>query len=228
MIEKKDIYFKQKALFNPHDRANQRKIIVYGAGSIGSHVVVGLAKCGFKDITVIDFDTIEESNLPAQFYNQTQSHVESMKVSSLYNMVKTMVGNEIIPIQDKITEKSNLNIQNGTIHILAFDNIEGRKIVLDKLKDYPVHLIDGRIGGFNIEKYYINMLDENTYREYAKTLEGEFSELECGEKALWSVNSLIASKIIADVIKLTKGIKPTYEYKTNILDDLAIVRKEVK
>jgi len=43
-----------------------KPVTVIGAGGIGAATVVALAKTGFENITVYDFDTIGEHNLPNQ------------------------------------------------------------------------------------------------------------------------------------------------------------------
>jgi len=196
-----DIYFKQAKLFNPHQNEHM-KVFVYGAGSIGSHVVMGLAKIGISNITVYDFDSVEAANIPAQFYGPDAS---GLKVYELAKLTKQLTGVDITPMNGKIDEGFQPDITYNTIHILAFDNIEARRIVFEKLKDYPVHLLDGRIGGFNWEKHYCRCDNQHDWKQYSKSLDGTFAELECGEKCLWPVNSMIASKIVADVVKLSKA-----------------------
>jgi len=216
-----DIYYKQKKLFNPHN--NFSKIHIYGVGSIGSHVAVGLAKIGIKDITVYDFDTVEEANIPAQFYSVGQ---KGKKVEEIAKIIDIFTDIKINPISIKIDESFKPDLSLNSIHILALDNIEIRKLLYNKLKDYPVWLIDGRIGGFNWEKYSLR-LDGKNSNEYAITLEGAFSDAECGEKCLWAVNSLISSKIVADVIKIAiKRENICYMVKGNIMGETLIIKRE--
>ena len=221
-----NIYFKQKNLFDPHDKGSLQ-IHVYGVGSIGSHIVAGLTKMGMDNITIYDYDNIEIDNLPAQFYpyNKVVEDNEP-KVKALQSFIKEFVGVEITTIQEKITENTALSIDYNSIHIVCFDNIEGRKNIFNTLKGFPVHYIDGRIGAFNLEKYYLlmNGKDEDL-DNYSNSLEGEFTPLSCGDKTLWSVNSMLASKIIADVIKISKGMEVTKEFKSTLMSDLAISKK---
>ena len=232
-----DIYAKQRLLLDPNDsEIADKRIIVYGAGSGGSHITMGLCKLGFKNIQVIDFDTIEPTNLPAQFYpschydssgtlTETDYNANKIfKVNVLKELCKQMTGTDIEIRNEKLDEKSILEYAKDTIHIMAFDSIEARKMIFNNLKGYPLHYIDGRTGGFNYEKYYIYMTNEEAIKEYEKTFEGTFSDLKCGEKCLWALNLADSSKTLADVIKITKGLVPTFFFKSHLLSDINMVR----
>jgi len=214
-----DIYYKQKLLYDPIK--DQPEIFVYGCGSIGSHVIIGLAKTGFKNITIYDYDIVEDSNLPAQFYKITD--IGNKKIDAIRNIAISMIPDINIEAENiKINSEFNPNVSKDSIHILCFDNIKARKILTKSLLDFPVFIIDGRIGAFNVEKYSFLGTDKDQYKKYFKTLEGKFSELKCGEKTLWPVNSYIASKIIVDVLKYIKNEKTRFSHITNIKGDIIL------
>ncbi|XP_046663163.1 SUMO-activating enzyme subunit 2 [Homalodisca vitripennis] len=63
---------------NLQERVNNAKVLVVGAGGIGCELLKNLVLTGFKDIEVIDLDTIDVSNLNRQFLFHKQ-HVGKSK-----------------------------------------------------------------------------------------------------------------------------------------------------
>ena len=58
---------RHRELFNPENFNTPIHII--GVGATGSWLALGLAKLGLSNITVWDFDSIEEHNIANQAYN---------------------------------------------------------------------------------------------------------------------------------------------------------------
>ena len=61
-----------------------RKILIIGAGGIGSHLIPALARTNWYDITVFDPDIVETKNITYQNFTEAQvgmSKVEAMALS---------------------------------------------------------------------------------------------------------------------------------------------------
>jgi sulfur carrier protein ThiS adenylyltransferase len=51
-----------------HQRIKQTRIGIAGVGGLGSQVAIALARCGVGGLTLVDFDSVEPSNLNRQQY----------------------------------------------------------------------------------------------------------------------------------------------------------------
>ena len=60
--------FKRQTSIIDNDKLGFTKILIIGAGSIGSYTTLALSKMGAVLLTVVDFDEIEEHNIPNQFF----------------------------------------------------------------------------------------------------------------------------------------------------------------
>lgn len=223
-IDNQYIFSKQELLYNPKE--HNPTIFVYGLGSGGSHLTIALAKTGITNITVYDFDFVELDNIPAQFYTVQQGRTKMLKTLATAENVKNLTNLDIQTENVKIDDNFQPQVIRDSIHVLAIDNIETRKLLANKLKGFPVHVIDGRIGGFNYELHYFRADNQKQTEDYLKTLEGSFAELRCGEKCLWALNALTASKTVANIIKLTKEKPPSLMTNGHLLTETVLEKKQ--
>ena len=107
------------------------RIHIVGCGSVGSTVAENLARCGVKNFTLWDFDTVESHNVANQMF--TQKDIGRLKVDALKDILV-----EINPdIEDTIQLKPkgwNGKMMSGHI-FLCVDNIELRKEIVEKHMD---------------------------------------------------------------------------------------------
>ncbi|KAL4955438.1 hypothetical protein BDW69DRAFT_119482 [Aspergillus filifer] len=132
------------------------KILVIGAGGLGCEILKNLALSGFKDIHVIDMDTIDISNLNRQFLFR-QSDIGKPKAEVAASFVEKRVkGVKITPFVGKIQDKDEDYYLQFKIIVCGLDSIEARRWINSTLvgmvdMDNPESLkplIDGGTEGF--------------------------------------------------------------------------------
>ena len=128
MIEENNIsYMRQTDIFNPINQIFN--IIILGAGSLGSIITFNLAKLGFNNIEVYDFDIVKNFNIPNQIYRIKD--INKSKVEALSEIIEEFcnVKINIKNIKVDLTTKFSNSLNN--IFILTFDTLEERKIFLN-------------------------------------------------------------------------------------------------
>jgi len=179
------------------DLSKIKAVGIIGAGSIGSWTALSLAKMGVEDITVWDFDTIEEHNGPNQMYKVEDDG--RPKVEALFDIIKEFAGTEIH------CECSKYDGTKKPLMICGVDDIEVRRDIFEDYIDnkYGIDRYwDARMGGEMATIISINpksMTDSKRYKESLFTRE-ETHELPCGERSVVYNNEWIGS-FIANQVK---------------------------
>ena len=135
------------------------RVLVVGAGGLGSPALLYLAAAGVGTIGIVDFDSVEESNLQRQIIHDEPS-VGMSKVESAQRKVKSL--NRFIKVQ---VHKEELSIENGEqilsdydVVIDGSDNFATRYLINDLgvVLGKPVIFgsvfqFEGRLSVFNVE-----------------------------------------------------------------------------
>lgn len=181
-------YHRQLGIISP-ERLNI-PIVIVGAGSVGSFVATIISKMGCEDITLVDFDTVENHNIPNQLYKT--SDIGRPKVDAAFDTIKEFTDIEIKNKNEKFDFKSYKKIT-----VVAVDSMEVRKKIFERSKkDINVDfLIDVRIGGELMDVYSFRPIVVKEAREYEKTLfsDEDASPIKCTEKTIVYNVTMVAS-----------------------------------
>lgn len=128
---------------------SRSKVIIIGAGGIGSTVILYLAGAGIGRLDILDYDIVEESNLHRQIIHiEEGSKLKEYKAESACKRIKLLNSN----IQTKaiITKLTYLNaieiFQEYDVIIDATDNYEARYSINDACVQLKKPLISGSAG----------------------------------------------------------------------------------
>ena len=164
-------------------------IHIIGCGGIGSWTALLLAKIGCPDISVYDNDIVEEHNTASQFFKETDKG--KYKRNALQSNVLNQTGIKIKP-KENLDEE---NITEGLI-IIAIDSMQERIRLANIYKNKNIYIIDGRMGGLQLEIYCCNA------STYVATLinPNEISHESCTAKAI-CFNCAIIGGLITNFVR---------------------------
>ncbi|RLT28078.1 MAG: molybdopterin-synthase adenylyltransferase MoeB [Chloroflexi bacterium] len=122
------------------------KVLIIGAGGLGSPVAIYLALAGVGTIGIVEFDTVDLSNLQRQLLHQTEDIGKSKLLSAKeslhsYNPNVQVIGHEFPLTSDNAMEV----IQQYDIIVNGADNFATRYLVNDAAYLLGKTLVDGSI-----------------------------------------------------------------------------------
>jgi len=175
------------------------QIRVIGAGGIGSWSTLSLAKLGFKRIEVVDFDTVDEVNIPSQVFSMSQ--VGKPKVTALYDVVKLLTDTAIVEKQERYAELLPCDIL-----IVAVDNMAVRKQIAEDLLGGRLTarwIVDARMA---IETGIIKPYNHETVKRYLNDLytDEQAASEPCTNKAIAYTTLVIAGLVSKTVCMLLR------------------------
>ena len=131
------------------DRLSQSKVVVIGAGGLASPVLTYLAAAGVGTITLMDHDTVSESNLNRQFLYQ-EKDIGNSKAQIAKEVLSSLnPGITIHKIIGKLNQNNIKEIIEGADAVVdCVDNIETRIIVNQGCLEENIPFVEGGVNGF--------------------------------------------------------------------------------
>ena len=164
MFERLEILIGKKAL----QAIKKQKILLIGLGGVGSYALEALIRNGFSNITVIDYDKIDITNLNRQLIT-TSKNIGTSKVIAAILRAKEINPDIKIDGQDMrlTTENIDMILKLDYDYIIdACDSLEVKFALMEKSLHYRYKLIScmGTAKKLNPQKLEITTL-EKTYND---------------------------------------------------------------
>lgn len=184
------------------------KVLVVGAGGLGSPVIQYLAASGIGTLGVVDFDRVELHNLNRQVIH-TESQVGKAKVDSAHRFVRSLNSHiDFIPIDKKITAcNAEAVIKDFDIVVEGSDNFTTRYIVNDACVALEKPLVYGSIFGFEGQLAVFNYKGSKNLRDIFPEVPPPEDVPNCDSNGvLGPLPGTVGSLMAMQVLKMITGL----------------------
>lgn len=147
------------------EELGKTKVLLIGAGGIGSFTGVGICKMGIDDLTIYDKDYVEEHNIPNQYFMEDQ--VEQLKVEALAENIYKFTGVTVDTVNDFWYGDCS---SNPDVIITAVDSMAARNDMWANLKANPpkegTWYIDARMSSQTMSVFVCKFGDSSSVEKY--------------------------------------------------------------
>ena len=157
-----------------YNKIKPQKILLVGVGGVGSYALETLVRNGFTNITIIDYDKIDITNLNRQLITNNQNIGHSKVIAGILRSKSINPDILIDGIGNKLTETNIEEILalNFDYVIDACDDINIKFLLMVKKEQYKYQLISsmGTAKKLDPTKLKITTLDKTTNDPLARIL----------------------------------------------------------
>ena len=206
------------------------KVLLFGAGGLGSPVAMYLAASGLGEITIVDPDTVDLSNLQRQIIHQTQD-IGSKKVLSAKQTLEQINPKSNVRTINEVLQGDRLlkEIEQADVVVDATDNFESRFVINEACVKRKKTLITGAAIRFEGQVAVFDMQKDSACYQCLFPDQADALEESCSETGiLGSVTGLIGSIQATEVIKVLLNIGQPIFNKLLLIDALNMEWHSVK
>lgn len=179
------------------------RVCVVGCGGLGGYVIEMLARLGVLQITAVDGDVFEESNLNRQLFSDEEALGKSKVYAAAERIQKVNSQVQVAPIAEYVYEDNAAEILEGhDLVIDALDQIGSRFVIQSACRELGIPLVHGAIAGWYGQVMSIFPEDEVLEKVYSQHL-SRGMEQNLGNPAF--TPALVASMEVSEAVKILIG-----------------------
>lgn len=156
------------------ERIKKLNILLVGIGGVGGYTFESLVRCGLENITIIDYDKVDETNLNRQILTnlnnigEFKTDVAELRALSINSNIKV---NKITNFLDS-SNIDTIDFNNFDYVVDACDSIDTKVLLINKCIYNNVKIISsmGTAKKMDASKLEITSLDKTSYDPLAKIL----------------------------------------------------------
>ena len=162
------------------DKLRSINVLIVGLGGVGGYALETLVRSGISNISLIDYDIIDESNLNRQIITN-ESNIGKCKVEEAKNRALSINPNINIRTYNTFLDISNIDkiLENNYDYIIdACDSVETKMELIKKSMNSNFKLISsmGTAKKLDLTKLSITTLDKTNYDPLAKVIRKKCKE----------------------------------------------------
>ena len=209
----------------------QSRVLVIGAGGLGSPVLLYLAAAGVGNIGVVDFDTVDSSNLQRQIVHM-QGDISRPKILSAKEKIENLNQDVSIKTYHERLHETNIEkvFEEYTVIVDGSDNFVTRYLVNKTAWRMQKILVSGALSRFEGQVMVIDSR-KNTpcYRCIFPTVPENPNISRCDTIGVFGATAGVIGTLQAvEVLKVLLNIGTTLHHKMLLVDTLDITYKIVE
>ena len=211
-------------------RLQNAHIVIMGVGGLGSPAAMYLAAAGVGTLTLVDFDTVDNSNLQRQIIHNTES-IGKNKVSSAKNtLLKINPETSIHCIDKKLTlEALESLFKDVNCVIDATDNFTSRFLINRACVSQKIALISAAAIQYEGQISVFDLRQQDSPCYACLYAEGGEENTNCSDNGILApVVGILGSMQALEAIKLICTIGDTLQNRLLIFDALALQWRTMK
>ena len=186
LMERADKKFLMKRVTEQDSENYKNRILIIGCGSVGGHVICELAKAGYEDLTIVDYEKLTEENifrhvLGMEYVNRykcealntyIQKNIPEVKITTLAERIEDAIIEEDIVFEDYnliISATGNHNLNRWVNSWILDNKIEVPVVYLwNEVYGIGNHVAYIKYGNYGCYECFFDR-DEETGELYDKT-----------------------------------------------------------
>lgn len=198
------------------------KVLVIGAGGLGSPVLYYLVAAGIGTIGIVDHDTVELSNLNRQILHLTQD-IGKNKTDSAKTKLSDLNPEVVIKTYQLTLDQDNIKeiVTHYDVVVDAVDNFDTRYLINDVCYKLKIPVVEGAVLGFVGTCTTIDPKHTSCYRCLYPSISEDLSMQTCKEIGIvGAVAGVIGSIQALEVIKICANIETPLHNRMLFFDGL--------
>ncbi len=214
------------------EKLNQSRVLIVGAGGLGSPIALYLAASGVGNLIICDSDRVDLTNLQRQIIHDSSSIGLAKVLSAKQTLTRINPEVNVITIQEQVDATKLLQLATGVDAVVdASDNFSTRYDINQACVTQKKPLISGAVVRFDgqVSVFDLRHADSPCYHCLYPITAGEQEDMPCAIMGVFSpLVGIIGCMQAAETLKILLNIGESLNGRLQLLDSLTMNWRTIK